>query len=61
LKLAFELCPRLDQPSVSQWHEEHGIDLGVDYVVTAGNETECAGTASENGDWFFGVLILALG
>ena len=60
LKLALEFCPRLDQPTVSQRHEEHGIDLGIDHIVAAGNETECAGTASENGDRFFGVWILAL-
>ena len=55
LKLSFELRARLDQPAIAQRHQQDRVDLRVDQILSAGDETEGAGAAGKDGNRLFGV------
>ena len=58
LKLSLKFRAGLDQPAVSQRHEEDRVDLGVDHILPARHETKRAETAGEDWDGLFGIRIL---
>ena len=52
LEFTLEFGARLNEPAISQGDEEHRIYLGINDILPAGDEAECANTAAKDRNGF---------